>query len=362
MNAPHKNRTTRRTVLLLVGLLFLGCLLFALWLVFRPVAWQLTLLAKTEVTHLDLRVSQKWLLDDAVICMRMRQAAGVGATDTETNLWVQNDKACEGRHWARLNTGVPEDGQATAIHLFATSNSPLTVHLETTRAGELLMTVRHSASDQILGEVFDKETGKVLAVLNKDVNITWPAISVEELSSRDELGVIVLPFSGSLMVGQDISWGTQHMLLSGEIAVYSASEDHLTGRTVAEHSVLMLGDRVNFEAPDTHSVIPKGFLRIDRLDSRFQESYLMEVVAHAPAEQVVIQRFGGGDYKFEAGWWVRLKHQSSLVIVLLILTGLLSIMSSLVSVIPACRQFFSWCRLRFKKTNCGSDTYTEKIR
>src|SRR5690606_38363261 len=130
---------------------------------------------------------------------------------------------------------------------------------------------------------------------------------------------------------------------------------HLAGRTVAERSELTLGDRVDIIATDRPTGTPKGFLRLNRAAAPPEGSNVVDVVVYAPAEQATIHRFGGGDYRFEAGWWVRLKHQSGLVILLLVFTGVLSIFSSLVSIIPACRRLIDWCRAGEGKPPSGVD-------
>lgn len=318
----------------LIAVFILGVLGGALLFSLRPVAWQLNLLARTEVARLQLMDSQFWQLSDAIVCVR---------TDGQRQAVQEvDDSLCGGRQWKRWQT--EEDSLPRALDLSASNTARIDVQIETSRSGELRMALRQTEVSQGLGMLVSQDSGQALGHLGSQVNLIWPALTLEQASVREDGGVAVLPFTGGIMVGRDVSWSTQRMLISGEIAVFSASENHLAGRTVAEQSVLMLGDRVDITATDRPAGIPKGFLRVNRVAAPPEQAHTMDIVAYAPAEQATIHRFGGGDYRFEAGWWVRLKHQSSLVILLLVLTGVLSMLSSLISIVPGCRQVFNWCR------------------
>lgn len=335
----------------LVGFALLGLVVLVVILALRPVTWQLNLLARTEVLHLTLTNPQSWQLRDAVVCV---QGNPPGAAQmpkaAEFSLLPRRDPACAGRQWFRLDTSGL-DGQGV-LNLFARVDAPITVQLDTSRSGALHLALRSTVPGQSLGEVVLQGGGGQVASLGSELNISWPGMTQEQAVSEDG-AVVVLPFSGAVTVGRDVSGSTQHMLMSGEISVFSASESHLGGRTVAEHSVLMLGDRVDIKAPERPGdITPKGFLRFNRHSGAPHEGSTMEVVAHALAEQVVIHRYGGGDHKFEAGWWVRLKHQSSLVILLLVFTGALSMLNSLVGIVPGCRQFFRWCGAVSRREDC----------
>ena len=318
---------------LLVAAVF-GLLCLPLLFSLQQLAWQLNLVARTEVVRVQLMDTQSWHLSDAVVCVRADK-------DTARPQGV-TDPVCGGRQWKRLQT--PGDPMRRGLRLVASPDTPIDVQLEMSRSGELRMALRRVNTAQSLGSLDSRDTGLTINTLGDRVNVIWPALTLEQAVAQEDGGVAVLPFSGSITVGRDVSWGTQKMLIAGEIAVFSASEDRLAGRTVAEQSVLMLGDRVDISASDHPMGMPKGFLRVNRLTVSSEDASAMDVIVYAPAEQTTIHRYGGGDYQFEASWWVRLKHQSSLVILLLMLTGLLSVLSSLINIVPGCRKVFAWCR------------------
>lgn len=321
-----------RAGLLMAAVLGLLCLplLFSL----QQLAWQLNLVARTEVVRVQMMDAQLWQLSDAIVCVRR---------DGETSrLQGVTDPVCGGRQWQRLQT--PGDPKRRGLRLVASPDAPIDVQLEMSRSGELRMALRRVNTAQSLGSLDSRDTGLTINTLGDRINVIWPALTLNQAVAQEDGGVVVLPFSGSITVGRDVSWGTQKMLIAGEIAVFSASEDRLAGRTVAEQSVLMLGDRVDISASDRPMGMPKGFLRVNRVTVSSEDASAMDVIAYAPAEQTTIYRYGGGDYQFEASWWVRLKHQSSLVILLLMLTGLLSVLSSLTNILPGCRKLVEWCQ------------------
>lgn len=302
------------------------------WLSFKPVAWQLSLTANTEIARMKISDALSWQLKDAVICVKETRSPSIPQ---------EHDPVCKGRQWHR--TGEQGASGARVLRLEASPDHPIDVQIESLRSGELRMALRQSGQGRTLGTVQSLETGQIVAHLGTEVNILWPALTRHEVISQEEDGSVVLPFSGAITVGRDVSWSTEKMLVSGEISVFSASDDHLAGRTIAEQSTLVLGDRVDIESLPQSFGTPKGFLRVDRLAAATDQPNTMMVVVHAPAGQATVHRYGGGFYRFEASWWVRLKHQSSLVIVLVLLTGLLSILNSLAGIIPALPRLFGWC-------------------
>src|SRR5690606_26718602 len=81
-------------------------------------------------------------------------------------------------------------------------------------------------------------------------------------------------------------------------------------------------------------VLPKGFIRFTTAPAK-EGLKLIDVVMFARAEGVHIQRFGGGEYSFRPGWWVKIKHHSAIAIAIVLLTGFLSLVSSLVNIAQA---------------------------
>lgn len=64
----------------------------------------------------------------------------------------------------------------------------------------------------------------------------------------------------------------------------------------------------------------------------------------ARAEGVKVDRYGGGNFRFEAIWWVKIKHQSTVVIAVVLLTGMLTLVSALLNIIQAAPYIARWIR------------------
>lgn len=57
-----------------------------------------------------------------------------------------------------------------------------------------------------------------------------------------------------------------------------------------------------------------------------------------------VDRYGGGNFRFEANWWVKIKHQSTVVIAVVLLTGMLTLVSALLNIIQAAPYIARWIR------------------
>lgn len=304
-----------------------------LWLALRTINWQLNVVAKTEIVRLLLAHPQSWQLHDAIVCVQINR-------EVTPNVHSHQDPACAGRQWQRVS--LDSDQEPWALHLEASPESPVEVQLERYPSGHVRMALRQADSPKSLGHLGTEGQPHESVQIGDRVNIIWPPQSMNEANARDDGAILILPFSGAITLGRDVAWGSQRMLLSGEVNVYSSSEEHMTGRAVAEHTLLTLGDRVDIGMVGDSTGMPKGFLRIDRAAGPSSDTRLMDVVVYAAAEQATIHRYGGGHYQFEAGWWLRLKHQSGVVIAMLVATGVLSILSSLVTIAPALGYIVRW--------------------
>ncbi|KAA0911503.1 hypothetical protein [Pusillimonas sp. ANT_WB101] len=321
--------------------LFLGLLLvvvIALFNILRAHAsWQLSLTAQTEIIDIKLVGRTQWDIGQALVCERLpgRQKA-VEGPETHEN-------ACGSQAWQALKW--PDTANKQLLDLTADVGNPINVKISTQASGVVYMALRRDSGP--LGFVSTDESDSVRRPLASQVNVSWrPRSEVRQVSTT------VLPFAGHTKVGHDVAWSVNKMLQGGQLAVFAASEDALAGRTLAEESTLMLGDQVVLAGVRDKNgalVLPKGFVRFTTAQPDISAYKTMDVVMFAPAEGVDIERYGGGKYSFQASWWVKVKHQSTLVIALVLLTGFLTLASSLLNVLRAMPDVKRWCWGRRKK-------------
>lgn len=294
------------------------------WLTTRPISWQLSFTAKTEIAALELVADTQWDIGDGEVCVR--------TAANHANNEAPKNSICGDASWKTLS---PPDEKSAGrwLALRASPERPLRVTLETSPSGAVTMSLR--GQEESIGRLNFHEDSKA-AKLPSRVNIIWPAIR-----GREPMENIILPFTGAITAGRDVSWSTRKMLTEGNLSIYAASDESLAGRALAEEAALLPGDQVVLRMiPDINEsmFVPKGFLRFDAQPPYADFPKTMTVVAFALAESALIQRFGGGEYDFTPGWWVRVKHRSELVIFLVLLTGALSIASSIAGLYSALRK------------------------
>jgi hypothetical protein len=200
------------------------------------------------------------------------------------------------------------------------------------------MSLRRVTGNNSIAQLSSASTDAGKIELPSNVNIIWSA-----QARTQESRAVVLPFTGDIIVGRDVASGRNRMLSAGQLSVFAASDESLAGRALAEETTLVMGDQVRLQ--DSHSsngilASPKGFIRFETAFTDLPVT--MDIVAFAPAEGVSIQRFGGGEYRFTPGWWAKIKHKSTLVITVVLITGFLSVLNSLVGVLAAIPTFRGW--------------------
>lgn len=318
--------TVGRPSLALAFLIFLSACFLVLffWLTTRPINWQLSFTGQTEVAALELVAETQWDIGSGHVCVRAAASnADIGGPD---------NSICGGTHWKAL----PQSGERTAgswLALRASPEQPLRVILETSPTGAITMSLR--SEGESIGRLNFHGDGEAVNLPSR-INIIWPVILERETAES-----VVLPFTGAVTAGRDVSWSTQRMLVEGNLSIFAASDESLAGRALAEEAALLPGDQVVLRiTPDANESMfaPKGFLRFDAQPPYADFPKTMTVVAFALAESALIQRFGGGEYDFTPGWWVRVKHRSELVIFLVLLTGALSVASSIAGLYSALRK------------------------
>ncbi|HUH87108.1 MAG TPA: hypothetical protein VL003_03545 [Pusillimonas sp.] len=327
---PAPDTATSRVPLVagirLLPIMTLAILLFfavALINVLRSdVPWQLHLTAQTETIEFDLITPTQWKIGFAVICIP--EAGGAGTSPRgETSV-------CGGSNWQPL----PVAGTALArgLELRADEHNPIKIRISSgpspssRPSGLIRMTLRREGAS--LGLL--REIDRPVVRLPSEMNLLWLAAP-----SPAQASVIVLPFYGTTKVGHDVSSGFGEMLQGGKLAVFATSDETLTGRSLAEESELALGDQVRLGAAQDNQgnlLFPKGFVRFTTSNPT-HEVKVLDVAMFARADAVEIDRYGGGNFSFQASWWVKIKHKSGVVIAVVLATGFLTLLSALFQII-----------------------------
>ena len=225
-------------------------------------------------------------------------------------------------HRARL---VTDPLSVSAEQYIASIDSELRVH-EGTR---VRLTKREGARKAYLTLV--SNDGSVGQVINSgEVLELGPWASLEFDTADDEFEPIVIPFRGSLSLGEDVAVGVAAILLSGSVSI---AEEQLgvfnQERYLLQRSEFEQGDRIQIKPRTSEgNVVSDGFLRISGQAAA-------TVVAHSSNCEVHIVRFGSGGYKITPSAWVRLTSDPGLSW----LTALLGILLLSIELILALSSF-----------------------
>jgi hypothetical protein len=175
------------------------------------------------------------------------------------------------------------------------------VTLARKRSGDLLIQLNWSDGDHAGARIVDRD-GKSTALENGDV-LRVPLDRPSEIES--EKGVpdtVLLSFRGELRVGDDVAALAERTLLSGSIKIV----ERLPGsdeRYLASEATLDPGDAVVWRGPDRDApVIVSGLVHVGSLEG-------LQVVAHAAADCVSIERFGAPSYQIRASSWERITRE-----------------------------------------------------
>jgi hypothetical protein len=151
-----------------------------------------------------------------------------------------------------------------------------------------------------------KITGRIEDSDGKVTNINGWSTLLIKLKERP----LVVPFGGTLTVGDDVTVGVDSLLLSGTV---NAVEAQLVGETsyVAGQQNLDTGDRVQLYIKPwfkpAYPALVTGFVRAE--PEEFSESVnALTLVAHGKADFVRVERLGSEGYKIGAPRWARFLH------------------------------------------------------
>lgn len=278
-------------------------LLFIVFL--SPPQLQLAAQVKTEYVELELQERQEFHLSDAVICI------------PQTKRSLVEQRGCVGR-WQHFRT-TSKDSEEILV-LTASKNQSITLHLSSESDGQFMMELNTQAES--LGTLWALDTNENYVLPSQAIMYWSPLINNDN--------TVLLPFIGTANIGRSVALGVDKILDSGTISIFSASEESLTGRALIEKLDLALGDQVLLGHEETYSEEPamRGFVLFNTAKPFADSSKLMDVVVYGSAKQLRILRYGEQGYGFKPGWWAKIKYRSNLVIIVILLTGLLSILGS----------------------------------
>lgn len=328
---------------LVIGLTAALMLAFLVWLIASfmiPTPWQLSLEGKSELVSIQLAGKTQWDIGTALVCVPVQAASAENHPSGDSAL-------CNSRSWYPL--GGKPGMQGRSLTLLGALGNEIHAVIEAHHDGSVQMSLRTNDRARHLGQLGEFDGDGLSTALPSRANIIWNASP--EIHARH---TTILPFTGDITIGRDVSWSSEKMLLGGKLSIFAASEESLTGRTLAEEAVLLLGDQVQLKGQaenENPPVIPKGFIRFSLFPSHEQPA--LDVVAFAPAEGATIMRFGGGEYGFSPGWWARIKHKSALVITLAVVVAVLTILASLANILQFLPVAWEWYSKRKQRKSCG---------
>lgn len=281
----------------------------------RPAEWEFSIDAVADAVEISVPMTPETPLrvDGAVFCQRGRGPA--------------SGSICGSRRWQALDLrqvaepvlvlGRPGgEGDVGRVRLTVETGPSDGVHasLRTDSDGEPIGWLR--AGDDV-GEI----------ELRSPLNIIWPHEPVADGIPRE----FVWPFVAEITVGRDVNWANANLTRSGQIIVYSASQDAISRRAQIAETELVLGDQVRLlvakDSSDNHLIWPKGFLRFDHPASENADASI-DIVAYGRAESILIERFGDRGYNFRPGWWARVINHNGVVLSFALLSGLLAFRGS----------------------------------
>lgn len=266
---------------------------------------QLAAQVKTEYLKLNLQERQEWQVMNTIVCIPQKKSI------------IDEQRDCIGR-WQHLITTSKNNEEILILN--ANKNQSIHAQLSSESDGQFMLELRTQADSLgVLSHIGSNET----YVLPNRLLLHWtPAINNDN--------TVLLPFTGTANIGLSVALARNKILDSGTISIFSASEESLTGRALIEEIDLVLGDEVLLGVEGTSSQEPamRGFVLFNTAKPHADLSKLMDVVVYGPASQLRILRYGEQGYGFKPGWWAKIKYRSNLVIIVILLTGFISLLGS----------------------------------
>ncbi len=317
-----------------VPFLILAFLVLLLLFMLRPVTWQYTLSADTDVALIDLPDTREtnWRVGGAVLCLPRNEqlpaeASVIRIPDSPCGSWPAYRIKQDSRSASAGDLILTLGGTGTADH-----QGIIHALLEAQPNPGLMLALRAdaNASPKRIGVLHTVDDDVEIALTSK-ANLVWTGGTMPDATS-----VLVFPFQGELTAGRDVTWSYDRMLNSGRLSVYTASDQSAAKRKLVQEMDLMLGDQVRLKkAMRAHDTVwPRGHLRYVWSRSAAQGAPTLQVAGIGLAESLLIERFGGSEIEFRPGFWTRLIN-NRLAIFSGLMIGLLTVFSSYVQLANA---------------------------
>ncbi len=270
-------------------------------------SWGFGVEAETDVVSIETakETETRWRVDGAIVCVRgeLELPPSIAEPASAT--------ACGSRRWSGFRIVGPE----VAVVL----DGPLRVTAEAGRRQPLRVALRHEgerpASWRIVDSIGASEP------VSTPMHLLW--------SGELEGAQVVLPFSGSVTLGRDVSWSDARLLHRGKISVYS-SDSSPDQRTKLDEADLLLGDSVQIgwtaADPRKEQDAAKGFVR-------WAPGEPMRAVAFGRARSLQIARYGGSGFSFRPGWFTRLRNSPVATFWVALIVAALAALSSLDAIV-----------------------------
>lgn len=173
------------------------------------------------------------------------------------------------------------------------------------------------------------------------------ALLLVEIAERP----LLLPFRGTLSVGDDVAAGVDSILLSGTVSVV---EEQLLGKThyVAGGETLDPGDRVQLwrrsdeQGQSPEPAVVSGFVRAEASKGFSEPVNAFTLVAHGQADYVQVERLGSAGYHIRAPHWARFLHDPLLAAS----TAIIALVALLLEVLSKCGSVVGGVRKEEKET------------
>lgn len=277
--------------------------------------WPFALRAQTRYVELHLPSQHEtiWRLGRATVCVRDSALANRGLLDS---VEARLAEAVCGKGWSGFRARDPE----TAVLLGnGKQEANGWVTARAVIAGGQLLTIELNRSERTEPTLHLLEPQGRRLPISKKVLLVW------DTSQRSE--PLVLPFTASARIGQDVNFARTELTESGTLDIFSPSDQILGGRALVQSFELTPGDRIEIGSRE-HRVFSRGFFRFDPRNESSQRA-TFEIVAYGPTEQVRVHRLGDKGLAFQPSLWSRLLHNNGIVIGSLVIFGLLSLLAGL---------------------------------
>ncbi len=309
-------RLLQPLIILLIAFLFMAVIL-------RPAPWSyaIDVRSQTAVVFPSPRLDTEWRVDGGTVCTRSRSAE---SSSEENNL-------CGSSRWRLVEAGGPEaviimrsiagtlpEKTNTDDSTGSRNEHPYSARFDWTPEGAMVLrlTPNHPSARLTLARPDGTETH-----LDEATTVTFPRSGSP---SR-----LVFPFTGETLIGDDARAGSTSILQSGQLSIFSQTDETITGRAEVDSVRFLPGDRLHLKAGERS--IPRGFLYVETGNSESNESSdssrdAMTIVAFGHAESLRVIRYGEAGIVFRPSLWAELTRPRPANTLIGMLLGALGLM------------------------------------